>query len=181
MLFTRILQNTILDHFPPHQDAQPVRHQLSKPRWRRRGRRLRRPLEILESQDSAVGKDQPLAALEQGQAMGAIEEALAKLPARQREAFLLRYWEDMDTAETAAAMAARRKRENTLLPRGSCPAGLLRQKGITLWRTKEQILLPDQELDRVGRRCVRILTPGRENRASRTAWHGSSPSGDCLA
>jgi RNA polymerase sigma-70 factor (ECF subfamily) len=27
-----------------------------------------------------------------------------KLPARQREAFLMRYWEDMDLAETAAVM-----------------------------------------------------------------------------
>ena len=27
-----------------------------------------------------------------------------KLPTRQREAFLMRYWQDMDLAETAAAM-----------------------------------------------------------------------------
>jgi RNA polymerase sigma-70 factor (ECF subfamily) len=33
-----------------------------------------------------------------------IEDEVQKLPARQREAFLLRYWEDLDVAETATAM-----------------------------------------------------------------------------
>ena len=33
-----------------------------------------------------------------------IEEEIAELPPRQREAFLMRYWEEMDVAETAAAM-----------------------------------------------------------------------------
>jgi RNA polymerase sigma-70 factor (ECF subfamily) len=33
-----------------------------------------------------------------------IEGEIQQLPARQREAFLMRYWEDMDVAETAAAM-----------------------------------------------------------------------------
>jgi RNA polymerase sigma-70 factor (ECF subfamily) len=33
-----------------------------------------------------------------------IEEEIQNLPARQREAFLLRYWEDLDVAETATAM-----------------------------------------------------------------------------
>lgn len=33
-----------------------------------------------------------------------IEKAIQELPARQREAFLLRYWEDLDVAETAATM-----------------------------------------------------------------------------
>jgi RNA polymerase sigma-70 factor (ECF subfamily) len=30
--------------------------------------------------------------------------SLQKLPSRQREAFVMRYWEDMDVAETAKAM-----------------------------------------------------------------------------
>lgn len=33
-----------------------------------------------------------------------IEEEIQNLPARQREAFLLRYWEELDVAETAAVM-----------------------------------------------------------------------------
>ncbi|MEO7243453.1 MAG: RNA polymerase sigma factor [Variovorax sp.] len=33
-----------------------------------------------------------------------IEAQITALPARQREAFLMRYWEEMDVAETAAAM-----------------------------------------------------------------------------
>jgi RNA polymerase sigma-70 factor, ECF subfamily len=33
-----------------------------------------------------------------------IEEEIGHLPARQREAFLLRYWEELDVAKTAAAM-----------------------------------------------------------------------------
>jgi len=33
-----------------------------------------------------------------------IEAEIKELPARQREAFLMRYWEEMDVAETAAAM-----------------------------------------------------------------------------
>ena len=38
------------------------------------------------------------------QLLQSIENEIQALPARQREAFLLRYWEDMDVAETAAAM-----------------------------------------------------------------------------
>ncbi|MFN4265976.1 MAG: RNA polymerase sigma factor [Aquabacterium sp.] len=48
-----------------------------------------------EGADDAAGRTQIL---------GAIEQEVEKLPARQREAFLLRYWEELDVAETAAAM-----------------------------------------------------------------------------
>ncbi|RMX07664.1 RNA polymerase sigma factor [Corticibacter populi] len=51
--------------------------------------------QLVESAEDATGRRQ---------VFEAIESALKKLPARQREAFIMRYWEDMDVAETAAAM-----------------------------------------------------------------------------
>jgi len=42
--------------------------------------------------------------LMQSQNMAEIEVEIEKLPPRQREAFLLRYWEELDIAETASAM-----------------------------------------------------------------------------
>ena len=53
----------------------------------------------------ADSQDEPLVQLERSQTIAIIEQALHKLPARQREAFILRYWEDMDVAETATAMS----------------------------------------------------------------------------
>jgi RNA polymerase sigma-70 factor (ECF subfamily) len=46
----------------------------------------------------------PPAQLESDEAMAALEQAIAALPARQRQAFLLRNFEGMDVAETAATM-----------------------------------------------------------------------------
>jgi RNA polymerase sigma-70 factor, ECF subfamily len=47
---------------------------------------------------------QPSAQLESAQMMQALEQALSQLPARQRQAFLLRNIEGLDVADTAAAM-----------------------------------------------------------------------------
>ena len=47
---------------------------------------------------------QPPAQLESAQMMQALEQALSQLPARQRQAFLLRNIEGLDVADTAAAM-----------------------------------------------------------------------------
>jgi RNA polymerase sigma-70 factor, ECF subfamily len=47
----------------------------------------------------------PYRQLEQEQSMAAITEAVKDLPLRQQQAFMLRCWEGMSTAETAAVMA----------------------------------------------------------------------------
>lgn len=102
MLFQRILQNAIRDHYR----RQKVRNMwttllsaFSGPEDDEHD-----PLDTLESADSDHKSESPQTQLEQRQTLGVIEREIEKLPARQREAFLMRYWEEMDIAETAAAM-----------------------------------------------------------------------------
>lgn len=103
MLFQRILQNTIRDYY---------RRQKVRSFWTTLFSSLVPshdaedfdPLDTLQDKNNNSQPQPPEASLEQSQLLAFIEEALIDLPARQREAFLLRYWEDLDTAETAAAM-----------------------------------------------------------------------------
>ena len=103
MLFQRILQNTIRDHF---------RRQKVRNLWTTLFYSVSSgneddddydPLETL-SDINDDGQDNPQNQLERAQTLAIIESALQKLPTRQREAFVLRYWEDMDVAETAKIM-----------------------------------------------------------------------------
>ena len=62
-----------------------------------------------------------------------IEEQIAALPGRQREAFLMRYWEEMDVAETAAAMGCSEGSVKTHCSRAvHALSKALKAKGITL-------------------------------------------------
>jgi len=61
-------------------------------------------LETLESLVDSEGTESAQDAAERTQTMQQIELQIKELPGRQREAFLMRYWEEMDVAETAAAM-----------------------------------------------------------------------------
>jgi RNA polymerase sigma-70 factor (ECF subfamily) len=103
LLFQRILQNTIRDHYRRQKVRSFWTTLMSSLIPQRDGDELD-PLESLQDEDNASQPARPDEALAQSRLIAAIEEALSKLPARQREAFLLRYWEGMDTTETAAVM-----------------------------------------------------------------------------
>src|SRR5436309_4038342 len=87
MLFQRILQNTIHDHF---------RRQKVRSTWTSLlsalGKRDEKdddfdPLETLAAKSDSNATIDPALQFEQAQVVGIIEQALARLPARQREAF----------------------------------------------------------------------------------------------
>ncbi len=61
-------------------------------------------LEALESLDGSPATESAADSVSRAQILLAIEQEIQQLPGRQREAFLLRYWEDFDVAETAQVM-----------------------------------------------------------------------------
>ena len=70
---------------------------------------------------------------ERAQVFHEIEEQIAALPGRQREAFLMRYWEEMDVAETAAAMGCSEGSVKTHCSRAvHALSKALKAKGISL-------------------------------------------------
>ncbi len=96
-LFFRILTNRITDH----QRRQAVRRRVLA--W------FEPAADGEEDQDPVANLPDtrgltPDTELARGAAMGALEAALKGLPARQREAFLLRSVEGLDVADTASAM-----------------------------------------------------------------------------
>ena len=105
LLFQRILQNAIRDHFR----RQKVRSFWVSPLAALKGPDAddddSDPLEtLLVGDDSKIAGGSPAVALEQTQVLALIEKALEALPPRQRQAFLLRYWEELDVAQTASVM-----------------------------------------------------------------------------
>jgi RNA polymerase sigma-70 factor (ECF subfamily) len=133
MLFQRILQNTIHDHF---------RRQKVRSTWTTLLSALGKgdekdedydPLETLSAKSDSNANADPAQQFEQGQIMSQIEKALARLPARQREAFLLRYWEELDVAEAAAAMGCSEGSVKTHCSRAvHALAVMLKAKGVSL-------------------------------------------------
>lgn len=89
-------------------------------------------LETLDTLDGALGTESAADAVSRAQVLAQIEEAIGNLPDRQREAFLLRYWEEFDVAETAAVMGCSEGSVKTHCSRAvQALARALRSKGIT--------------------------------------------------
>jgi RNA polymerase sigma-70 factor, ECF subfamily len=103
MLFQRILQNTMKDYWRRQKVRNLWTTLLSSLGTGQDGDDEYDPLETLAADDQDDGGE-PHSQLERKQTIAIIEAAIKKLPSRQREAFILRYWEDMDVAETAASM-----------------------------------------------------------------------------
>jgi len=132
LLFTRILQNTIHDYFR-RQKVRSTWVTLFSALGGRDNEEDADPLETLEALAGSDGAESAEDKVERSQVIGIIEEEISRLPARQREAFLMRYWEEMDVAETAAAMGCSEGSVKTHCSRANhALAKALSARGITL-------------------------------------------------
>lgn len=134
MLFQRILQNTIRDYY---------RRQKVRSLWgtllgslgtaRDGGDDDYDPLETLKVEPRSEGEQPPPQQLERKQLIEIIELEVSKLPRRQREAFLMRYWEELDVAETARLMGCSEGSVKTHCSRAThALAAALQKRGISL-------------------------------------------------
>jgi RNA polymerase sigma factor (sigma-70 family) len=135
MLFQRILQNTILDYFR----REKVRNTwVSLFSGLGTGNRADEGddfdiLESYEAEEGSVASESSADKVERMQILDLIDAEVQKLPSRQREAFLMRYWQDMDVAETAEAMGCSEGSVKTHCSRATHTlAEALKAKGITL-------------------------------------------------
>ena len=131
LLFQRILQNVIRDSPSPE-----VRAMWTTPVSSLFGGESEEdhdPLETLEVESESKSMEPPPDQLARAQVLALIEKALMKLPARQRQAFLLRYWEEMDVAEAAKIMGCSEGSVKTHCSRAThALAAMLEKQGIKL-------------------------------------------------
>jgi RNA polymerase sigma-70 factor (ECF subfamily) len=103
MLFQRILANTTLDWFRRKKTRQALFSNFNDFGGSNEDESFDL-LEFLETNNTSSATESAQDGFARTQTVREIESEIQKLPGRQREAFLLRYWEELDVAETAAAM-----------------------------------------------------------------------------
>jgi RNA polymerase sigma-70 factor (ECF subfamily) len=132
LVFQRILSNATMDWFRRQKVRNAVMRNLSE---------FESPdddgdfdlLETLATVDGSLGAESAAESVSRAQILVMIDGEVAQLPTRQREAFLLRYWEELDVAETASVMGCSEGSVKTHCSRAvHALAKALRAKGITL-------------------------------------------------
>ena len=131
-LFQRILSNSTLDWFRRQKTRNALFSNLSD----FESASDEGDFDLLETYSSPEHSQQVESAEDatrRAQILREIEAEVMELPARQREAFLMRYWEDMDVAETAAAMGCSEGSVKTHCSRAvAALSKALKAKGIQL-------------------------------------------------
>jgi RNA polymerase sigma-70 factor (ECF subfamily) len=133
LLFHRIVQNAIRDYFRRQKVRSLWTTLLSSLSGSRGEEDDNDPLETLEAADGSNVEEPPNVQVERAQVLEIIEQEITKLPSRQREAFIMRYWEELDVAETAKAMGCSEGSVKTHCSRAThALAAALKARGITL-------------------------------------------------
>ena len=132
LLFQRILSNATMDWFRRQKVRNAVVHNFSDFEGKDEDGEFD-ILEMLDGIEGNVGTESASDSVSRDQILLIIEREVGELPTRQREAFLLRYWEELDVAETAAAMGCSEGSVKTHCSRAThALAVALRAKGIEL-------------------------------------------------
>ena len=133
LLFHRIVQNAIRDYFRRQKVRSLWTTLLSSLSPGRGDDEDYDPLETLQSAEGSNVEEAPGTQLERKQVLDIIEQELTRLPARQREAFVMRYWEELDVAETARRMGCSEGSVKTHCSRAAhALAAALEARGVTL-------------------------------------------------
>ena len=131
LIFQRILSNATMDWFRREKVRSAVVTNLSEFDTADDGGDFDL-LETLHALEDTRGTESAADAVSRTQVLQLIDAQVAELPARQREAFLLRYWEEFDVGETAAVMGCSEGSVKTHCSRAvHALAKALKIKGIT--------------------------------------------------
>lgn len=131
LLFHRIVQNAIRDYFR-RQKVRSLWTTLLSSLTPGREDDDQDPLETLLPGEGSNLQESPAEQLEQAQVLEIIDQEVARLPERQRQAFIMRYWEELDVAETAQVMGCSEGSVKTHCSRAAhALADALRARGIT--------------------------------------------------
>lgn len=133
MLFQRILQNTIRDYFRREKVRSSWISLFSSFIGKQDDQENFDAMDVIEAEPGSYGAESGQSKMERQQILAIIEREVQNLPSRQREAFLMRYWQDLNVSETAAVMGCSEGSVKTHCSRAThALANALRAKGIYL-------------------------------------------------